>query len=152
MLDTTLCYIESGGCYLMLHRVKKKNDLNEGKWVGLGGKFEKGETAEQCLLREVKEESGLTLKDWNYRGVVDFISDRWEEENMHLYTATIEEDRPALPECSEGVLEWVPIEELYELPMWEGDRIFFELIASGAPFFRLLLRYEGDTLVEHKLN
>ena len=146
MIDTTLCYITRGNDVLMLHRVRKKNDLNRDKWIGLGGKLEAGETPEQCLLREVKEETGLTLTSWQYRGIVTFLSDRWEGEYMHLYTADGFEG--TMTDCDEGELAWIPRERIPELPQWEGDRIFLDLLRQGAPFFRLTLRYEGDTLAE----
>jgi len=146
MIDTTLCYITRGNDVLMLHRVRKENDLNHDKWIGLGGKLEAGETPEQCLLREVKEETGLTLTSWQYRGIVTFLSDRWEGEYMHLYTADGFEG--TMTDCDEGELAWIPRERIPELPQWEGDRIFLDLLRQGAPFFRLTLRYEGDTLAE----
>ena len=134
----------------MLHRVKKENDLNRDKWIGVGGKFEAGESPEECLLREVREETGLTLTDWTFRGIVTFVSDRWPTEYMHLFTAGGFTGR--LRECREGVLEWVPWEQLTSLPHWEGDAIFLDLIARDAPFFSLKLRYEGERLAEAALN
>ncbi len=150
MRNTTLCYIERGQQYLMLHRVKKENDLNHDKWVGIGGKFEGNETPDECLLREAYEETGLTLTDWRCRGVVTFLSDTWEGEYMYLFTA--DGFTGTLRECNEGVLSWVDKAAVPALPMWEGDRIFFRLLAEDAPFFLLKLRYEGDTLVEAALN
>lgn len=144
MINSTLCYIEREGKYLMLHRVKKENDANKDKWIGVGGKFEDGESPEDCVCREVLEETGLTLTDYSYRGIVTFVSDKWETEYMHLFTAVGFEGR--IKECDEGVLEWIGIRELLELPMWAGDRIFLELIASPRPFFSLKLRYEGENL------
>ena len=143
--QTTLCYIENEGCYLMLHRVKKEQDENKDKWIGIGGKFEEGESPEECVLREAKEETGLTLTDYKYRGIVTFVSDVWPCEYMHLFTATgfVGE----LKECDEGVLEWLPKDKLYGLPMWAGDKIFLELLDKGAPFFSLKLVYEGERLV-----
>ena len=127
MKNTTLCYIENErGDYLMLHRVKKENDCNRDKWIGVGGKFEYGESTEECVLRETLEETGLTLTDWRYRGIVTFVSDRWETEYMHLFTATGWTGR--LHECDEGVLEWVSREQFRGLPQWEGYRIFLRLI------------------------
>ena len=143
--QTTLCYIENEGCYLMLHRVKKEQDENKDKWIGIGGKFEEGESPEECVLREAKEETGLTLTDYKYRGIVTFVSDVWPCEYMHLFTATGFEGE--LKECDEGVLEWLPKDKLYALPMWAGDRIFLELLDKGAPFFSLKLVYEGERLV-----
>lgn len=151
MKNTTLCYIENErGDYLMLHRVKKENDCNRDKWIGVGGKFEDGESPEECVLRETLEETGLTLTDWRYRGIVTFVSDRWETEYMHLFTATGWTGR--LHECDEGVLEWVSREQFRGLPQWEGDRIFLRLIEEDAPFFSLKLRYEGEHLVYAALN
>ena len=145
MKNTTLCYIENErGDYLMLHRVKKENDCNRDKWIGVGGKFEDGESPEECVLRETLEETGLTLTDWRYRGIVTFVSDRWETEYMHLFTATGWTGR--LHECDEGVLEWVSREQFRGLPQWEGDRIFLRLIEEDTPFFSLKLRYEGEHL------
>ena len=151
MKNTTLCYIENErGDYLMLHRVKKENDCNRDKWIGVGGKFEDGESPEECVLRETLEETGLTLTDWRYRGIVTFVSDRWETEYMHLFTATGWTGR--LHECDEGVLEWVSREQFRGLPQWEGDRIFMRLIEEDAPFFSLKLRYEGEHLAYAALN
>ncbi len=150
MRNTTLCHIERDGKWLMLHRVSKENDLNHDKWVGVGGKFEDRESPEDCLLREVKEETGLTLTSWQFRGIVTFISDKWETEYMHLFTADGFEGE--LTECDEGLLEWVDKQALYDLPLWEGDRIFLKLIEKPGPFFSLKLVYEGETLTEAVLN
>ena len=150
MLNTTLCYIRRDGEYLMLHRVKKVNDLNHDKWIGIGGKFEDKESPEDCLLREAREETGLTLTDWCYRGIVTFVSDLYPTEYMHLFTA--DGYTGELKECDEGVLEWIPKEKLLEIPHWEGDAIFLDLIDRDVPFFSLKLCYRGDTLVEAVLN
>lgn len=150
MKNTTLCYIERDGCYLMLHRIKKENDLNHGKWIGIGGKFEENESPEECLLREVREETGLTLTDWRYCGVITFVSDRWEGEYMHLFHAT--EFTGTLCECDEGVLKWLPREQFDALPKWEGDPIFLRLMQEGAPFFSLKLCYTGERLTARALN
>ncbi len=150
MKNTTLCYIEHEGAYLMLHRVKKKNDLNQGKWVGVGGKFEENESPEQCLCREVWEETGLTLTGWQYCGIVTFVSDQWEGEYMHLYRGTAFTGQ--LRECPEGDLQWVPKAQLPALPQWEGDRIFLDLMEKNRPFFSLRLEYRGDTLVSAYLD
>lgn len=147
---TTLCYIETDDSYLMLHRVKKEGDMNRDKWLGVGGHFEAGESPEECLLREVGEETGLTLKRWRFRGIVTFISDRWPEEYMCLYTADRYEG--TIGECREGELEWVKKENVGELNLWEGDRIFFELLLEERPFFSLKLRYEGERLAEAALD
>lgn len=147
---TTLCYIEKDDCYLMLHRIKKEADVNKDKWIGVGGHFEKNESPEDCLLREVKEETGLTLTSWKFRGIVTFIAAGWPTEYMCLFTA--DEYTGTLRECSEGVLEWVPKDRLEELALWEGDKIFFRLLAEQDEFFSLKLEYEGDTLVRWSLD
>ena len=151
MLNTTLCYILQGDQVLMLHRTKKKNDVNQDKWIGVGGKFEGEETPDECLLREAREETGLTLTGWRCRGVVTFLTNRpYEGEYMYLFTADSFEGE--LKTCSEGDLQWVSREFLYELPHWEGDEIFLELLWRDAPFFLLKLRYEGEQLKEAVLN
>ncbi len=149
MLNTTLCYIERDNAYLMLHRVKKKEDINKDKWIGIGGKFEDGESPEDCLLREVKEETGLTLNSWRYRGIVTFLSEEYGSEFMHLFTA--EDFSGTLKECDEGELVWVPKEKIADLALWEGDKIFFRLLEEDRGFFSLKLRYRGETLVEHSV-
>ena len=150
MRNTTLCHIEKDGKYLMLHRIKKKNDLNFDKWIGIGGKFEPGESPEECMQREVTEETGLTAREWRYRGIVTFVSDEWGTEYMHLFTCT--GFTGTLRECDEGVLEWVDRERFAALPQWEGDRIFLRLMQENVPFFSLKLCYEGDRLVYSALN
>ena len=145
---TTLCYIERDGAYLMLHRTKKENDQSHDKWLGVGGKFEDGESPEECMLREVFEETGLVWKDWAFGGSGTFVSDRWETEYMHLFTAAEYEGEPG--ECSEGVLEWVPKEKVTELKLWEGDRIFLERLNESRDFFSLKVVYEGETLEDWK--
>lgn len=148
---TTLCYIEKDNCYLMLHRVSKKNDINKDKWIGVGGHFQTNESPEDCLLREVKEETGLTLTSYRFRGIVTFITDTLEEaEYMHLYTADGFEGE--LISCDEGTLEWVKKEDIYNLNLWEGDFIFHRLLDEDAPFFSLKLAYAGNRLVEAVLN
>ena len=150
MYHSTLCYITRGNDVLMLHRVKKKNDINKDKWIGIGGKFEPEESPDQCLLREAKEETGLTLKRWKCHGIVTFLSDQAEGEYMYLFTADRFEG--TLKECDEGDLQWVCRDFLDSLPKWEGDQIFLDLLWQDAPFFLLTLRYEGDKLVEAVLN
>ena len=150
MIHTTLCYLERGDEYLMLHRVKKKNDMNHDKWIGVGGKFEDKESPEDCLLREAFEETGLTLTEYRYRGLVTFISNEYPTEYMHLFTATGWEGE-AHP-CDEGELAWIKKEKLRSLPLWEGDKIFLRLLDTDHPFFSLKLQYEGETLVLAVLN
>jgi 8-oxo-dGTP diphosphatase len=149
MINTTLCYIEQDGKYLMLHRIKKKNDLNEGKWIGVGGKFEKDETPEECLLREVKEETGLTLTSFRLRAVITFLSDQWETEYMYLFTA--DEFCGELTDCREGELVWVDKKEILSLNTWAGDYLFLEKILRDDPFFTLKVSYEGDRLADSVL-
>ncbi len=143
---TTLCYIEKDGCYLMLHRTKKKCDVNHGKWIGVGGKFELGEMPEECLLREVKEETGLTLTQYRFRGILTFMADGWESEYIHLYTASAFEG--SLTECE---LAWIKKDEIESLPLWEGDKIFLRLLNEDSGYFSLKLKYHNDTLTEVKL-
>ena len=136
---STLCYIEKDNQYLMLHRVVKKNDVNKDKWIGVGGHFEEGESPEECVLREVKEETGYTLTSYRYRGLVTFVFADIEMEYMSLFTADGFEGEP-IP-CNEGVLEWVDIEKVWKLNLWEGDKIFFRLLDEKIPFFSLKLVY-----------
>ena len=150
MHNSTLCYILRGDEVLMLHRVKKKNDINKDKWIGIGGKFEFEESPDECLLREAKEETGLTLTSWRCRGIVTFLNEGGEGEYMYLVTA--DGFQGELIECDEGNLEWVSREFLGTLPMWEGDKIFLDLLWQDAPFFLLTLRYRNDRLVEAVLN
>ena len=149
--NTTLCYIERDGQYLMLHRTKKSNDENHDKWIGIGGKFEAFESPYDCVLREAKEETGLTLTSLRYRGIVTFVSDQMPvAEYMHLFTA--DDFTGEIRDCDEGDLEWIRIGDLLKLPMWEGDKIFLDLLQTEEPFFSLKLIYEGDTLCEAWLN
>ena len=150
MRNTTLCYATRGDQVLMLHRVKKKNDINHDKWIGIGGKFLPEESPDECVLREAWEETGLTLTSWRCRGVVTFLNAGSDGEYMYLFTADGFEGE--MHECSEGDLEWVSREFLYSLPMWEGDRIFLDLLWQDAPFFLLTLRYRDDVLEEAVLN
>ena len=150
MRNTSLCYIERGSEYLMLHRVKKENDENHDKWIGIGGKFENGESPDECMLREMREETGLTALSWRARGIVTFVSDEWGTEYMHLFTC----DRfsGTVKDCDKGVLEWVDKSRLLSLPIWEGDKIFLRLLDEEAPFFLLKLCYKGDELIYAALN
>ncbi|MDD6381783.1 MAG: 8-oxo-dGTP diphosphatase [Selenomonadaceae bacterium] len=150
---TTLCYLERDGKYLMMHRVKKEHDINRDKWVGVGGHFEPDETPEECLLREVCEETGLMLDRFALRGIITFMSDKWQTEYMFLYTADrFHGDFIGRDACREGTLEWVDKDAVYDLPIWEGDKIFFRLMREQRPVFSLKLRYVGDTLVEKALD
>ncbi len=151
MTNTTLCYVTRGEQVLMLHRVKKKKDINKDKWIGIGGKFLPGETPDECLLREAKEETGLTLTKWRCRGVVTFLTENaGDGEYMYLFTA--DGFTGELTECDEGDLQWVSREFLDSLPKWEGDAIFLRLLWENAPFFLLKLRYEGSRLAEAVLD
>lgn len=141
-----MCYLERDGRYLMLHRVSKKADENKDKWIGVGGHVEEGESPEDCLLREVREETGLTLTSYRFRGLVTFVSDEWGTEYMCLYTA--DKWTGEMTECREGTLEWVEKERICELNIWEGDKVFFRLLEEERPFFSLKLRYEGEVLRE----
>ena len=150
LLQTTLCYLEQDGCYLMLHRVKKKNDVNKDKWIGVGGKFEPGEGALACAMREVLEETGYTMDHPRYRAMVDFYCPPWQPERMHLYTCDAFSGTPH--PCNEGDLVWVPRDQVQALPIWQGDKIFFDLLDRDAPFFHLELFYQGEALVRAVLD
>ena len=150
MKMTTLCYLERGDEYLMLHRTKKENDENHDKWIGVGGKFEAGESPEDCMRREIFEETGLTVTDYRYRGIVTFVSDIYETEYMHLFTVT--DWTGEARECDEGELAWIKKQKLFDLTLWQGDRIFLRLLQEDAPFFSLKLTYKGDELIEAVLN
>ena len=150
MKNTTLCYIKKDDKYLLLHRTKKKDDPNEGKWIGVGGHIEEGESPEECLLREVKEETNLTLTSYRYRALITFVSDIYETENMYLYTADSFEGELDYT-CDEGELEWISKDAILNLPMWEGDRKFLPLIMDETTeFFTMELIYRGDELVDCK--
>ena len=150
MKQTTLCYLERDGQYLMLHRVKKQHDENHDKWIGVGGKFEDKESPEECNLREVYEETGLTLKNAEYCGIVTFVSDKWETEYMHIFYA--DKFEGTVKECDEGELCWVNKKDIFSLPIWEGDKIFLRLLDEKTPFFSLKLEYTGEKLVNAVLN
>lgn len=143
---TTLCYIEQNDSYLMLHRISKKNDANKDKWIGIGGHFEENESPEECVLREVMEETGLTLLSYRFRGLITFVSDKWETEYMCLFTA--DEFEGKLQDCDEGELCWVKKSDIDSLNLWEGDKVFFRLLEERQDFFTLKLVYEGEKLVE----
>lgn len=150
MINTSLCYLEKDGKYLMLHRIKKENDVNRDKWIGIGGKFEEGESPEECARREILEETGLTVHSLAFRGIVTFDCPPYPTDYMHLFTAT--EFSGELSECSEGSLEWVDKTKLRTLELWEGDYVFFDLLEKNAPFFSLKLSYDGDDLTSVILN
>lgn len=150
MINCVLCYIEKDGKYLMLNRNKKKNDLNSGKWIGVGGKFESGESPDECLFREVKEETGYNLTSYRFRGVVTFVSDIAPTEYMFLYTADGFEGE--LTECDEGELHWIDKERIFSLPLWEGDKVFLKYLFENREQFFIKLVYKGDELVEVKEN
>ena len=150
MKQTTLCYLERGDEYLMLHRIKKKNDENHDKWIGVGGKFEAGESPEDCMHREIFEETGFTVTDYRYRGIVTFVSDIYETEYMHLFTVT--DWTGEARECDEGELAWIKKKKLFDLTLWQGDRIFLKLLQEDVSFFSLKLTYRGDELQEAVLN
>lgn len=148
---TTLCYIENDGKYLMLYRNKKENDVNEGKWIGIGGHFEEGESPDECLLREVYEETGLTLTSYQFRGMITFCADGWPVEYMCLYTADGFEGELS-GNCSEGELRWIKKEKILDLNLWEGDKVFLKRLVEGGPFFSMKLHYVGDDLVECRIH
>lgn len=150
MKNTTICYIEKDGKYLMLHRIKKIDDENKDKWIGIGGKFEDKESPEDCVLREVREETGLTLTEYQYRGIVTFVSNRWQTEYMHLFHSTAFTGE--VSSCDEGELAWISKEALLSLSLWEGDKIFLQLLEQKIPFFSLKLIYQDDTLLSAVLN
>ena len=150
MKNTTLCHIEHDDCVLMLHRNKKKSDINEGKWIGVGGKFMENESPEECMLREVYEETGIVPDTWRYRGIVTFVPDTCEGEYMHIFTAATSSDK--FTPCSEGTLKWIKKSDILSLNLWEGDKIFLKLLEDGEPFFSLKLVYTGDKLTGAVLN
>ena len=149
MKNTTLCYLERDGCYLMLHRTKKENDINKDKWIGIGGHLENGESPEEGIQREVTEETGLRLLQYQYRGIITFVYNQ-QTEYMHLFTSNSFEG--TLTDCDEGELAWVDKKQLLQYPLWPGDRIFLKLITEPCPFFSLKLVYQNDLLIQAKLN
>lgn len=152
MIRSTLCYIERDGHYLMLYRNKKKNDPNAGKWVGIGGKLEPMETPDECVAREVKEETGLTLSSCHFHGVIEFRNDEWPDEDMYLYSADgfISHSDDKLPkiECNEGEAEWIPKDEVLKLNLWEGDRYFLVPLLEGKDTINMRLTYQSDKLIK----
>lgn len=150
MRNVSLCYIEKDGKYLMLHRTKKENDLNKDKWIGVGGKFEDKESPEECVIREVKEETGLVLNSCKLRCIVTFVSNNWETEYMYVFTSS--DFTGELTDCNEGELEWVDKDKVRDLPTWEGDKIFLDRVLEDAPFFTAKVEYEGDKLMDYSVN
>ncbi len=149
MRISTLCYLEKEGQYLMLLRNKKEHDVNEGKWIGVGGKLEGAESPEECVCREVREETGLELRSYKLRGILTFSSVGWEDELIFIYTADSFDGR--MKDCDEGELKWIDKDKIMELRLWEGDRIFLDLLMKGSPLFSMKLSYEGDVLVQKTL-
>ena len=149
MILSTLCYIEKDGRYLMLHRTKKKNDINKDKWLGIGGKFEENESPEECIIREVKEETGLTLKSYKLRCIVTYVSTTWETEYMYVFTSN--DFAGELIECNEGDLQWIDKDKVTELNTWEGDKIFVEKIKNDNMFFSVKFEYDGEKLINYEL-
>ncbi len=147
MILSTLCYIEKDGQYLMLHRTKKKNDLNKDKWLGIGGKFEEGESPEECIVRETREETGLILKDYKLHCIVTYVSTNWETEYMYVFTS--KEFDGDLIECNEGDLQWVDKDKVVDLNTWEGDKIFLNKIQNDDGFFTVKFEYDGDKLLRY---
>ena len=149
MIFSSLCYIEKDEKYLMLHRTKKNNDINENKWIGIGGKFEVGESPEECIIREVKEETGLTLNSYKFRGIITYISKTWETEYVCLFTS--DNFSGKLIECNEGDLKWIDKKEVLNLKTWEGDKIFINKIQKDDKFFTIKFEYDGDTILKYDL-
>ena len=149
MRNTTLVHIEKDGKWLMMHRTKKVNDENHDKWIGIGGKFNDGESPYECAVRETFEETGLTLLSAKLRGIVTFVSDEWGTEYMFVYTS--DGFKGDLKECDEGSLEWIKKEDTLNLPIWEGDRLFLKMLIDNAPFFEMKLVYRGEKLVRHEI-
>ncbi len=149
MILSTVCYIEKDGKYLMLHRTKKKNDINKDKWIGIGGKIEDKESPEECIVREVKEETGLTLHSYQLKCLVTYVSNTWETEYMYVFTSN--DFTGDLIECNEGDLQWVEKENIIKLNLWEGDKIFLEKMQQNSPFFTLKLEYDGEKLASYHI-
>lgn len=149
MILSTVCYIEKDGKYLMLHRTKKKNDINKDKWLGIGGKFEKNESPEECIIREVKEETGLILQSYKLRCIVTYVSTTWEEEYIYVFTSN--DFTGELIECNEGDLQWIDKNKVTELNTWEGDKIFVEKIKNDNTFFTVKFEYDVEKLIKYSL-
>ncbi len=150
MINSSICYIEKEEKYLMLHRTKKEKDINKEKWIGVGGKFEDKESPEDCIIREVKEETGLTLNSCKLRCIVTYVSKDWDTEYMYVFTS--DDFSGELIECNEGDLEWVDKNKIFELNLWEGDKIFLKKIQKDDTFFTMKFNYDGDKLLEYNLN
>lgn len=151
MKNTTLIYLEKDHKYLMMYRNRKPDDPNAGKWIGIGGKIEEGETPEECAVRETREETGIALKSISFRGIVFFLNTEYETEYMYLYTSSDFDDGQLTDNCNEGELSWIDIDEVGDLNLWEGDRVFLNLLRSGTAPFLLTLRYDGDELLSHSV-
>ena len=149
MINSSICYIEKDEKYLMLHRTKKENDINKEKWIGVGGKFEAGESPEECIVREVKEETGLIINSYKLRCIVTYVSDNWETEYMYVFTS--KDFSGKLIECNEGDLEWIDKDKIFELNLWEGDKIFLDKIQKDNTFFTMKCKYDGDKLLNYDL-
>lgn len=149
MILSTLCYIEKDRKYLMLHRTKKKNDINKDKWLGIGGKFEEGESPEECITRELKEETGLTLNSYKLRCIVTYVSTNWETEYMYVFTSN--DFTGELIECNEGDLQWIEKDKVTELNTWEGDKIFVDQIQNDNKFFTIKFNYDREKLIKYDL-
>lgn len=149
MILTTICYIEKDGQYLMLHRTKKENDINKNKWIGIGGKFENNESPEECIVREVKEETGLLLKSFKLRGIITYAFTDIETEYMYIFTSNEFEGK--LTDCDEGELKWINKSEIAKLNTWEGDKLFLERIKNKSNFFTMKMEYDGDKLLNYNL-
>ena len=150
MILSTLCYIEKDNKILLLHRTKKQNDEHEGKWIGVGGKFENGETPEECVEREVKEETGLTIKNPSLRGIMTFPNFK-KDTDCYVFLFTVNEFQGELIECDEGELKWIPKSKVLDMPTWEGDLIFLRWLLDKKSFFSAKFVYENNKLQDHNV-
>lgn len=149
MVVSTLCYLEKDNKYLMLLRNKKEKDVNEGKWIGVGGKCEKGESPEECVIRETFEETGIKLESLKMRGVMTFASEGWEDEYIFVYTS--DKFSGHITECNEGELAWIDKDKIMDLNLWNGDRIFLDIMINSDKLFSIKLSYKGDDIVDKQL-